>query len=176
MALYLIRHPQPLVEPSICYGRLDLPLAEPVATTLAAICAQLPAAFTCYSSPLQRCRLLAEALHPQPIFDARLLELDFGRWEGMCWNDIGPAALDQWIASDYTGECHGGEGVVDLQARIGAWAQEQVGAAQAVVAVTHAGVIRTLLAQTNGWSVAESLQYPIAFGSVTLLDLQEFPR
>ena len=78
MQLYLIRHPRPDVAPGLCYGRSDLTLAEDAAVVAAALRSLLPGNVPVFSSPLTRCRLLAEALHPAPQFDSRLLELDFG--------------------------------------------------------------------------------------------------
>ncbi|WP_159667276.1 histidine phosphatase family protein [Andreprevotia sp. IGB-42] len=174
MALYLIRHPAPQHVPGICYGQLDLPLAEPV-TDAAHWLAQLPARFACYTSPLQRCRLLAEALQTPTLIDARLLELDFGRWEGQQWDAIGAAALDAWITSDYAADAHGGESLGALHARTAAWASDAARQPLPVVAVTHAGVIRSLLAQQHGWSTTQAFDHPLPFGSVTLLDWKPSP-
>ena len=71
--LYLIRHPRPLIAPGVCYGRLDVAAEDPlpIAATLRAL---LPADAPVWSSPLQRCRLLAGHLHPQPRLDERLQE------------------------------------------------------------------------------------------------------
>ena len=87
MRLYLIRHPAPLVAPGLCYGSTDLAVLpaqqERVAAQLAKV---LPLGLVLYSSPLQRCAGLAQALAQRlgggPVrYDARLAELDFGQWE-----------------------------------------------------------------------------------------------
>ena len=97
MQLFLIRHPRPLIDVGYCYGQLDLaaedpgPIAERLRPLLAddtAVCA----------SPLRRARQLAEALHRQPRFDARLMEMSFGDWEGQPWQSIDRALLDAWAA------------------------------------------------------------------------------
>ncbi|SMC26587.1 alpha-ribazole phosphatase [Andreprevotia lacus DSM 23236] len=167
MALYLIRHFPPRIAAGVCYGRLDIPLLDPADAS--PLRAQLPAQFICHSSPLQRCRLLAEALTPRPVIDPRLQEMDFGRWEGLRWDDIGPATLDHWIASGYDA-VHGGESLRQLQQRAYEWAGEAASTGGDVVALTHSGVIRVLLAARYGWQVEQMLSHSVPCGSVTILD------
>lgn len=170
MALYLIRHPQPLIEAGICYGQTDLALLEPIESSLTTVLAQLPPTFTLYSSPLQRCALLAQAIVTNPMVDPRLQEMNFGRWELTPWNHIGAEVMDAWISSAYDDQAHGGESYVAFQARVIAWLDDLTHTSDTVV-VTHAGVIRVLLAHLNGWSIEESLSHPLAFSSVTVVDL-----
>lgn len=171
MALYLIRHPQPLIEAGICYGQTDLALQEPVESCLTGLLAQLPPTFTLYSSPLQRCALLAHAIASKPIIDSRLQEMNFGRWELTPWDNIGAETMDAWISSGYDHQAHGGESYAAFQARVIAWLEELTHSTDTVV-VTHAGVIRVLLAHLHGWAIEESLSHPLAFLSVTVVDLQ----
>lgn len=170
MALYLIRHPQPLIEAGVCYGQTDLALLEPIESSLAAVLTQLPPTFILYSSPLQRCALLAHAIATKPIVDPRLQEMNFGRWELTPWDHIGAEIMDAWINSGYDDQAHGGESYAAFQARVIAWLEELMHSTDTVV-VTHAGVIRVLLAHLKGWSIEESLSHPLAFSSVTVVDL-----
>ena len=97
MQVFLIRHPRPFLDLGICYGRLDIQAEDPqpVAARLKPL---LPEGTTFFSSPLQRARLLAEALDPETRIDARLSEMDFGEWEGQPWDAIDRDALDAWAA------------------------------------------------------------------------------
>ena len=165
MILHLIRHPKPQVEPGICYGRLDIP-AQIAAAELAHLRTLLPPGLPLWSSPLQRCRSLAEQLHAQPRFDGRLAEIDFGAWEGRAWDDLPRPEIDAW-AADVAGYAPpGGESPRQLQARVWAWLGEMV-AAEAVV-VTHAGVIRAL---RGDWLAAS-----VAYASLTTVDMTETRR
>ncbi len=174
MALYLIRHPEPQVDAGLCYGRSDIPLREPVDLVLALLQSQLPDRYLLYSSPLQRCALLAQALPATPQFDERLQEMNFGMWELTPWENIGAAKMDAWISSGFAAEAHGGESYRQFQSRILSWLNE-LPVAEDKVVVTHAGVIRVLLGHFNAWPVEQSLQYPLAFASVTVLpeDLEQ---
>jgi alpha-ribazole phosphatase len=146
MTLWLVRHAQPLVEPGICYGALDV-AADAQATQQAAekLAAALPQGFSVASSPLQRCELLTltlSALRPDlvPIFDLRLREMDFGRWEGQRWDAIGQPALEAWTADFARHRPGGGESVQLFMQRVAA-AWDAVGTQHALW-ITHAGVVR----------------------------------
>ena len=93
MRLHLIRHPKPLIESGICYGRLDCP-AEDVPSVADTLLAELPQGLPVWTSPLRRCHELATYLHARPMIDDRLAEMHFGEWEGRRWDDIPRAELD----------------------------------------------------------------------------------
>lgn len=168
MILHLIRHPRPLVAPGICYGALDV-AAEDAAAVAAVLRGELPPGLPLWSSPLRRCRELAEELHRQPVLDARLREMDFGAWEGRLWDDIPRAELDAW-AADVAGYAPpGGESPLALQRRVLAFVAT-LPVAEAVL-VTHAGVIRSLVAHVSGRPIADCLDFRPAYGSRTRLEL-----
>jgi len=168
MILHLIRHPKPLIDPGICYGRLDVAAehSEPVAARLRG---ELPPGLPVYSSPLRRCRELAEQLQPSPVIDARLAEMDFGAWEGRAWDDIPRHELDAW-AADIAGYAPpGGESPRQLQHR----ALDFVAGLTVpeAVLVTHAGVIRVLVAHWQGLPAERWGELVFAYGSSTSLHL-----
>ena len=166
MILHLIRHPRPLVEPGICYGRLDVAGEHPELVA-ARLLAELPAGLPVYSSPLRRCRELAELLQPESVIDARLAEMDFGDWEGRAWDDISRAELDAW-AADVAGYAPpGGESPAALQQRALAFVAG-LRVPEAVV-VTHAGVIRVLVAYWQGLPAGQWADAKFAFGSHTVI-------
>lgn len=168
MILHLIRHPEPVIEPGICYGRLDIPAknAEAAAKRLRA---ELPTDLPVWSSPLRRCRELAELLHPTPRLDLRLAEMDFGLWEGRPWDSIPRSELDAW-AADIAGYVPpGGESPFQVQRRALEFVGELV--VPEVVLVTHAGVIRLLLAAHLDLPVERWLAQPVAYAARIVLDL-----
>jgi alpha-ribazole phosphatase len=168
--VFLIRHPRPLVDPGVCYGRLDVDCDDPlpVAARL-----HLPPATTILSSPLRRARRLAEAVGPGVRIDARLSEIDFGDWEGRRWDDIERAAIDDWAADVLNFTPPGGESVADLRHRVVDFAGELAATCcvPRVALVTHAGVIRALLGHWRGLPVAEWTQLKCDFGSCTPVEL-----
>jgi alpha-ribazole phosphatase len=167
MRLHLIRHPKPLIEPGICYGQLDI-LAKIENSDLVRLRAELLPDLPVWSSPLLRCRHLAEQLHPQPVIDARLAELNFGDWEGLPWDDIPRYELDAWAADVVGYVPPGGESPRALQRRALDFVMSLT-VPEAVI-VTHAGVIRCLLAHWLDLDEGEWLTVSADFLSVTTVE------
>ncbi len=175
MNIYLIRHTTPDVPSGVCYGQSDVPLASSFADDCALLRSKLPERWDrVYSSPLSRCRRLAEQLCPQPTEEARLMELNFGNWEGQAWNDIDPVALNPWMNDFVNVACPGGESYREMAERITAFWKNLIGGEQQTVAVvTHAGPIRALLAQVLSLSLEYSFRLAIDYGSVSLVQWQQ---
>lgn len=154
MNLWLVRHAQPVIEPGICYGAMDVSADGP-ATELAAraLADVLPMHCRMRVSTLQRCEQLAQAvcglrpdLIPEP--ERRLIEMNFGDWEGQCWSGIAREELDAWTTDFAHWQCGGGECVQNFMQRIAAvWDEcreisRLTPQSGSVVWITHAGVIR----------------------------------
>jgi alpha-ribazole phosphatase len=169
--LFLIRHPRPLLESGICYGQLDIEAEDPqpVAKRLRAF---LPAATPVVASPLRRARSLAEALHAQAQVDARLMEIDFGEWEGRRWSEIDRRLLDQWASDVLHFVPPGGESAAMLQARVIDCLDNLCAEhGERLALVTHAGTIRAALGYWLQLPIDEWSQLPLAFGSISLLEI-----
>ncbi len=149
--LALVRHPAVTGGAGRCYGRLDLPLADP-ASVLPIVAALAPMrGAIIHTSPLARCRLVAEALaadwrQPAPLADPRLLEMDFGAWEGMVWDDIPREDLDRWAADLLGFAPPGGETGAALVARVTAFWRSVTERPGSHVVVTHGGPLKVLMA------------------------------
>jgi len=147
VSLWVLRHAKPVIAPGTCYGRLDMP-ADPVLTLAAARAAAnvLPSNVRIRYSPLQRCEQLTQtlcALRPDLALDcvpdARLMEMNFGAFEGRLWADMDPTLLQAWT-DDFADHRFGGaESVREFMARVGAAWDERVAEE---VWISHAGVAR----------------------------------
>ena len=165
--LILVRHPPADVAAGVCYGRLDLPLRDPAdAARLAArVLAHAPAAV--WSSPSARCRLVAEAVGAPVRVDARLLELDFGEWEGVAWDDVPRSALDAWAADPLGFAPPNGEAGAALLARVTEVAAALRAEAGRVAVVSHGGPLRLLGPLLRG-EMPNLLATTPTLGSITL--------
>jgi len=181
MKLWLVRHAQPLIAVGVCYGATDVAADEQATLQSARELAQtLPTGVSLVSSPLQRCERLANCLRglrPDLVYttDARLVEMNFGCWEGQRWDAIAQADFDRWLAAFGDHRFGGRESVCDLMRRVAlAWDETQLRGRDAVW-ITHAGVIRaaTLLAR-GVRDVDQAGQWPReapAFGCWCEIDL-----
>lgn len=178
MELILVRHPRPVVEPGICYGRSDVGTApEEVARVQARLAADgLPAGCPVFSSPLRRCADLALRLSPHPVFDADLAEMDFGTWELRHWDDIPRADVDAWVADLLRYRPGGGEAVLDVARRVAA-ALARISGCEAprAIVVCHAGTMRLIAALATETSLeraalaAAKVPHRIGYGEVLRL-------
>jgi alpha-ribazole phosphatase len=147
----LVRHPPVLGGAGLCYGRLELPLANPDVDIpdLVARLEPMRSAMI-WTSPLSRCRLVAEALGiawrgAEVRVDARLMEMSFGAWEGMRWDDVPRAELDKWAPDLWHLAPPGGETGAALVKRVMEVWRIIEGCAKDQVVVTHGGPLKVLL-------------------------------
>lgn len=170
MAVLMLRHTQPQVAPGTCYGQTDLDVADSFEQEAAAILENLPGVDAIVSSPLTRCRKLADyvAAHSglSVQLEPRLMEMSFGRWEGRAWNDVPRSGLETWAGDFRNARPHGGESVGDLKARVDAALAEIRAHQCSTLIVTHAGVIRAALARGTD---ASHFQTQIDFGEIIRL-------
>jgi len=126
---------------------------------------------TVFSSPLTRCRQLALAIsRGVPVkFDARLMELNFGTWEGQNWNDIHRTyAANKWFRNWVQTPCPAGESYQQLLNRVEDFINhiQPVCNNHSVLLVTHAGVIRALICLLNSYEPKRAFEINIDFGGL----------
>ncbi|MDQ8037334.1 MAG: alpha-ribazole phosphatase family protein [Pedobacter sp.] len=181
MPLHLIRHTQPAVPPGLCYGRLDVALADSFSDELASLRTKLSALgashYPVISSPSTRCLHLAQSLcaetHDNAQNDARLMELDFGDWEGKAWSEIDSPEARHWGDHWQTARCPNGESLADLLARLrDCW---QALPANDLLVISHAGPLRASLHLLTGLSLQQAFVRPIAFGEIITLPGNPLP-
>lgn len=173
MDIYLIRHTKVKIDNSICYGQTDVALANSFVDEFKRIQTIMPADdFVIISSPLQRCLQLAENLNfGNPVItDKRIMELNFGDWEMQNWNDINQKFLQEWM-NDYINMAPpGGESFQALFERCqDFWLDIISKTCQAVIVVTHLGVIRALLAYILEMPLKKSLSIQVNYGAINRL-------
>ncbi len=160
MHLTLVRHTRPAVSGGVCYGARDVDLAATFEEEAARVVEALPRAERLVTSPLYRCRSLAECIGAAknliPAIDERLREMDFGSWEGVDWDAIPRAEIDAWDADFLHARPHGGESVHMLRERTWAAIGDYRQSGLSHIVVTHHGVIKAALAESEdplAWKV-----------------------
>jgi alpha-ribazole phosphatase len=173
MRIALIRHPALLIEPGICYGRLDVTVAPSAEKQIDRIAADpvLQGATSVWTSPSVRCRGLAEAIAltltvPLTV-DPRLRELHFGDWEGQYWDAVPRADLDRWAAAPLSFSPPGGESAVALVGRIRDFHADLHREQKDCVVVSHGGPLKILSALLLG-KVVDPLAASQPMGTVRI--------
>ncbi|MCP4320400.1 MAG: alpha-ribazole phosphatase [Psychromonas sp.] len=184
--IYLVRHSEPLIEVGTCYGQLDCGLTEAYPKQLSKVSTYFKdkSITAIYSSPLQRCALLAEDLAKQHIKDTvvyneLLKEINFGDWEGVKWDDIPRNKIDEWNSNRLNFQFPNGETPSQFHSRtIQFWGEfiktaKNLTGPQKIVLVTHAGVIRSILSYCLHIPFEFSTQLRIDYATVSKLQLQQ---
>ena len=129
------------------------------------------------ASPLSRTREtmeLARAAMGLPpadyATDPRLVELSFGRWEGLTWNEL--KARDPWAATaregdKWTFQPPGGESYAMLAERVRPWLD---GLDRESLVVAHGGVARVMMVLIGGVAPAEAALRDIRQGRALIFE------
>ena len=174
--IYFIRHPETEAPPGVCYGNSDVkPSLHSLEEAVAKARGKLDGAEVdiCYSSPLSRCTMLAEALNPDSLMvtSERIREINFGRWEMVPWAEIPAQEQKEWGEDFINCKVHGGENFFDVQRRVVAFLDELVQTSHSnVMVVTHAGLLRALLAHLLEASPRKIFAMHIDYGDVICLE------
>lgn len=176
MSIYVIRHTTPLIEKGTCYGQADIDVTEQFQEEAGIIRQYIPTDLQdVYSSPLQRCRKLAEYLFPEyPVnLEHDLKEINCGEWELQRWDDIPHAVIDPWM-NDFVNVCiPGGESYVHLFERATRCFDAVAATGKTSVIVTHGGVIRSILAHITHTPLKDSFSaFSLNYGCVVKIDRQ----
>ena len=170
MELTFYRHPTPDAAPGLCYGRLDLDIGPTGPAEIARACKAPPVAARMIASPARRAMSLAAPLAATDNIglttDARLWEMDMGRWEGLLWSEIDRSESDPWARDALNRLTPGGEAFVDVIARVKS-VLDEIEAPTCIVA--HAGPIRAAQMLLNGASFEDVFARKIPFAEPIIL-------
>ncbi len=179
MKLALLRHgPTAWNVAGRIQGHIDMPLSSAGAAEMAGL--RLPdtlAPQRVFSSPMLRARQTAQALgFGDPILDARLMEQNWGRWEGLTREEI--------IARDGA-DCYvraganrggafrppGGESTQGVLDRVAAFLRDVAAGDGNAVAVTHLGVLRAAYTLATGWTMDAPMPPGLDVSRILVLEL-----
>jgi len=168
MHIYLLRHVATQAKTGLCYGHSDIPLAENYPQQHSQIKKNLPPVKHIYTSPLSRCRQLAEDLvtHQTLIIEECLRELNFGAWEQRYFNDINPQQLKYWTENYLTQAPPAGESFQQLIQRCQQFWQQLQTTDEDCLIITHAGVIRALLMAMLTLSYEQVFHFKVDYGAM----------
>ena len=156
--LALLRHgPTAWTREHRLQGRADLPL-DPAgrATVLGWRVPSELRGLRWLTSPLARCTETAALLGLDAESAPRLIEMDWGRWEGRTLAELRAEPGEEMTALEARGldlQPPGGESPRAVQRRLAPLLAEIAAKGPPTAGITHKGVIRAVLALATGWSM-----------------------
>lgn len=188
LRLVLMRHGKPTIETrERCYGSLDVSLSpeghKQLLHKIALLQSLQPAAL--YTSTSKRAMESAESIcknltnlkglkvQPKPCPD--LCEINFGDFEGLTYEEIEqryPQEYQQWVQAPTTIKFPGGESFAEVKQRaLGFLAHLfRAHAGQTVLAISHSGVNRLLLAEALGLPQENLFRIDQQYAAVNVID------
>jgi probable phosphoglycerate mutase len=144
-------------------GRADIPLSSAGRERLRSV--RLPPGWNgapCLSSPLSRAMETAQLLGLDPQPEPRLIEMDWGKWEGRSLSELRAelgAAMEKNEARGLDFRPAGGESPREVQERL---KPLLTSLSAPTIAVTHKGVLRALYALATGWTMQAKPPHKLA--------------
>jgi broad specificity phosphatase PhoE len=152
-------------------GRADIELSDRGADQVVRLARRFPAGSltSVFTSPLRRARQTADAIAAVcgvPVeVDERLVELDYGDWDGRALAEISADAWSTWRA-DPEFAPPGGESLAAVTARVAEFCRERLRADGTVAAVSHVSPIKAAVAWALG--VDERATWRMQLGLATV--------
>lgn len=113
---------------------------------------------------------IAAAIGRSLATDDRLVELDYGEWDGRRIDEVTSDEWRRW-RGDPSFAPPGGESLEDVRARVVGFAREELDAGETVVAVSHVSPIKAAVAWALGVSDAVAFRMRLDLASITRLDV-----
>jgi alpha-ribazole phosphatase len=152
-------------------GRADPELTEEGHQQAALLAATLAgeAVTAVLASPLLRARQTAEAIGEAcgvpVVLDDRLVEIDWGAWEGRPAGSLATSDVDRWKADK--GTAPEGESLDSLAERVESFCTEHLGQDGRVVAVSHVSPIKAAAAWALGVEGTVAWRMYLGLASIT---------
>ena len=166
--------------PGICYGQTDVELFSTFEEEKKELLKKYGNIKfdKIYSSPLKRCSRLAESFATSSTsitYDKRLIEMNFGSWEGEKWDDLEKSEKAKVWFNDYINTaCPEGEAYIDLIARVQNFIDdlEKNDSEKNVLIVCHGGTIRAFYSILNKIDPKKAFEVEIDFGHLIKIELK----
>lgn len=177
MRLALLRHgPTAWNAQGRVQGHIDIPLSDEGLARMRGLLP--PASFEharAYCSPMLRARQTADALGlKNPTLDARLMEQNWGRWEGLSRAEILERdGADAFVKAGLglAFRPPGGESTGALHDRVMAFLKDVAREKSDAVVVAHLGVLRAAYTLASGWDMATPMPAELDLSKVLILSL-----
>jgi len=157
-------------------GRIDLELSERGGEQVTRVSQRFAPDLVAriYTSPLRRAQqtaaAIAEVSGAGVEVDDRLLELDYGEWDGKPLSEMRTPRGELWFA-DPTFAPPGGESLVDVTARVEAFCRDRLrpDGGERIVAVSHVSPIKAAVIWALGVDERATLRMQLGLASISTI-------
>ena len=157
-------------------GHTDIPLSAEGLTKMQGLRPPPPFdAARAVASPVLRARQTAEAFGLlNPALDARLMEQNWGRWEGLSRDEIlardgAEAFANVGLAASF--QPPGGESTQALMDRVAAFLKDAARDDSDAIAIAHLGVLRAAYTLASGWDMATPMPAELDVSKMLVLEV-----
>lgn len=178
MEIYLIRHTKVAISRDFCYGNSDVELADSKSDDMREVKNKLKniSFQKLYTSPLNRCRVLADELSESPIMNDGLLEMNFGDWELKKWDSIDQKIIDEWIKDFVNISPPNGESFMDFSMKSVFFYDnllKEHNEDDKILITTHSGVIRSIVCHVLKLPLTHAFNFEIDYGNVSKVEVSD---
>ena len=178
MEIYLVRHTKVAVSREICYGITDVDLAESYESDIKNVKEKLKGVSfdLAYTSPLSRCRKLADSLVSDVHEEKGLLEMSLGDWEMHKWADLDQQVLEEWMGDFVNISPPGSESFMEYSMKPVYFFEEVAKREKEldkVLLVSHSGAIRSIICHVLNLSLAHAFNFEVDYGSVSMIEITD---
>ena len=133
------------------------------------------------SSPMlravQTAEIVAAPFKTEVARDPRLADFRVGKWEGMCYDDVSASEeYQRFLADPLSQRIPGGEDLGQIRDRAVSGVEQALRdapAGESIAIVTHAGIIRVILAHYLGSHLGEYHRLRVSPGSISVLSFHD---
>lgn len=182
MRIYLLRHTSLSIEPDIFYGQSDIDVSDNFENEVKKIKHKISKLnidgekIKIISSPLTRCKKLANALFSDFSVEERIKELNFGDWENKNIKQIPKDQLESWKNNIMSFKIPNGESNNEFYQRVKRFCDEVIKINHDIFIIAHAGSINCIisyLAKIPFDKLVIENWKKISYGSISLLNKKE---
>ena len=182
MRIYLLRHTSLSIEPDIFYGQSDIDVSDNFENEVKKIKHKIAKLniddekIKIISSPLTRCKKLANVLFSDFSVEERIKELNFGDWENKNIKQIPKGQLESWKNNIMSFKIPNGESNNEFYQRVKRFCDEVIKINQDIFIIAHAGSINCIisyLAKIPFDKLVIENWKKISYGSISLLNKKE---
>ncbi|MDP8256828.1 MAG: histidine phosphatase family protein [Candidatus Alcyoniella australis] len=137
-----------------------------------------------FVSPQSRARrtfeLLSDGMELEPVFDERLVEVDYGQWEGRRFSELWSEQRDEllkFFSDPAAFQVPGGESLTQLEQRVDEFIEQRLPAAHEernTLVVAHGGSLRMIVCRMLGLSPSQHF-FGLEMGNCSITTLLRIP-